>query len=140
MTDHRLTLRRIALPAGANAGYATYGELLLDDAPFCDTLEPLPADLPAGTFPARLYLSPHFGYWLYRIYNVPGHDALEVHRGNFAADTRGCVLVGDSFERAWDPHLERNETVLCNSKTTFDRLMAALAGCEDLELTVEEAP
>lgn len=51
--------------------------------------------------------SPHFSRFLYHILNVPGHDALEVHAGNWAgdvnkgkfSDVRGCILQGHGYAK-----------------------------------------
>lgn len=77
------------------------GELLLDDAHFCFTLEPpvkhdgsKPRCIPAGTYPLTIRWSSKFGRHVPHVENVPGFVAIEQHVGNFPRDTDGCTLVG----------------------------------------------
>lgn len=97
----RLTLKRIA----ARPTY-TIGKLYVDGAYLCDTLE-LPL-APAGKKAGRGYaiapgvydviasVSPKFKRVLPRLLNVIGRDGILIHRGNTAADTSGCILVGEN--------------------------------------------
>lgn len=64
----------------------------------CFTLEPGTAS-PKGAIPQGIYgitvgWSPHFGRPIPKLTNVPGFDAIEIHPGNTAKDTHGCILVG----------------------------------------------
>lgn len=91
-----LTVKRIrATPE------STQGEMLIDGAFECYTLEPRmdrsqgkPYAVPAGTYPYAVAPSLHFGRNVIRIAGIPGFDNIEVHPGNFPADTHGCCLVG----------------------------------------------
>ncbi len=86
----------------------TIGALYIDGVYFCDTLEDRVRDLakeakvpgetaiPAGTYPVTVNRSPKFGRDLPRLQNVPGFDGVLIHRGNTAADTAGCILVGEN--------------------------------------------
>jgi len=62
-------------------------------------------------------MSPHFGIVLPLIDRVIGRTGIRIHPGNTAADSQGCVLVGE-----YDELLSR----LMNSKRTFVQLMARL--------------
>ena len=42
--------------------------------------------------------SPRADGMLLRVCNVPGFTGIRVHAGNTAADTSGCILVGQTFE------------------------------------------
>lgn len=48
--------------------------------------------IPAGRYNVERDNTGKFQY--YKILNVVGRDNIEIHQGNFAKDTRGCVLFG----------------------------------------------
>lgn len=86
----------------------TIGVLYVDGTRFCDTLEDRLRDLtkevkvpgltaiPAGVYEVIVNHSPRFGRDLPRLLDVPGFDGILIHRGNTAADTSGCILVGEN--------------------------------------------
>ena len=68
----------------------------------CDSLEPAyvtpvheghPA-IPKGTYPVKMLYSEDFGRMLPHVLDVLGRDAIMMHPGNTAADTKGCICVG----------------------------------------------
>ena len=88
---------------------ATLGELSVDGAPECVTLEdvvragdifavkvPGATAIPAGRYDVRVSFSPKFGKELPEILSVPNFTGIRIHIGNFPKDTDGCVLVGRS--------------------------------------------
>lgn len=89
------------------AGY-TIGALFVDGVYFCDTLEDRVRDLaregkvagetaiPCGRYRVVMPVSPRFGRRLPRLVDVPGFTGILIHRGNTAADTGGCILVGEN--------------------------------------------
>lgn len=99
----KITLKRIAL----RSSY-TIGRLYIDGHYFCDTLEDPVRDLdktpkvpgataiPAGTYAVVVNRSPKFGRRLPRLLRVPHFEGILIHRGNTAADTAGCILVGEN--------------------------------------------
>lgn len=137
-----MELALVRSPAGNANGlvtsdnYATYGQLLLDGVHECETLEPCPFDIPAGTYQVVKYNSPKFKMPVPRVLDVPGHEGIEIHPGNYAHDTAGCVLVGLAFVTRWDPYRQQNETVLDQSRVAFGRLMDAITHWPGLTLTV----
>lgn len=88
----------------------TIGCLSVDGTRFCDTLEDRVRDLrlepkvpgktaiPAGRYEVVVCHSPRFGRLLPRLLDVPGFTGVLIHRGNAAADTSGCILVGENRE------------------------------------------
>lgn len=106
----KLLLKRVA----RKSGY-TIGKLFMDGEYFCDTLEdtdrldegmsldeikklkqPGQTAIPEGTYKVIVNVSPKFKRLLPRLINVPGYDGVLIHRGNTAADTAGCILVGEN--------------------------------------------
>lgn len=82
----------------------TIGELWVDGAPECFTLEPkrrpdgvkIPDQtaVPAGDYPVVMQFSPRFQRTLPHILDISGFQGIEIHIGNSAVDTHGCVLLG----------------------------------------------
>lgn len=92
-------------------GQPTMGEMLVDDAHFAYTLEPVyrgdvGADpslkvwgqtaIPCGTYLCTVRFSNHFQRNLVHVENVPEFSEIMVHGGNSAKDTEGCCLIGEN--------------------------------------------
>ena len=80
---------------------STTGELYLDGVFQCYTLEPpsgnsKPHSIPAGTYEISFRWSPRFLQIMPHVENVPGFEGILIHWGNWAKDTEGCLLVGQS--------------------------------------------
>ena len=79
------------------------GRLSIDGVFQCWTLEPArradnpllahPA-IPAGTYPITISYSPNCQCMLPHVGHVPGRQNIEIHAGNQATETQGCILVG----------------------------------------------
>lgn len=115
----KLTL--IRKPSSASC---TQGELFIDGVHECYTLEDVVRPvkvagitaIPAGTYRVTVTVSPRFGRLLPLLNDVPGFSGVRIHPGNTAADTEGCILVGD------DPQKD----FLGRSRVAFDRLFAKI--------------
>lgn len=107
------------LPGGEKLTYLT------------DTLEPQWRDLnggahkirgrtaiPEGRYPLVVTRSPRFGKWLPLLMRVPGFEGVRIHSGNTAADTQGCILVGEN----------RKKGMVLSSRAAMERLMRLLDG------------
>jgi len=122
---------------------ATIGELRCGPELLCHVLEDVvrPAGapkvwgqtaIPKGTYEVVVTYSPRFRQQLPLLLGVPGYEGVRIHPGNSAADTEGCLLVGqyDAHKPDW----------VANSRTTFTglfaRLRAALAQGQRLWLTI----
>ena len=99
----------------------TPGDLSLDGAYFCHTLEDVVRDrdvdldgdidvddvkkfkvygetaIPAGRYPVVLEHSPKYGPDTLTIKDVPGFTGIRVHPGNTEKDTEGCLILGEDF-------------------------------------------
>ena len=81
----------------------TFGVLIVNGRPFCVTCEAPWNDNKIGVscIPSGQYdCVRHTGQqWVnvWEVTNVPGHSAILIHSGNTIKDTKGCILVGDSF-------------------------------------------
>jgi hypothetical protein len=96
---------------------STIGNLTVDGSPFCATLElpvkdGLPGSaIPNGVYQVVVYPSPKFARDMPLIIGDPERSDIEMHWGNSAADTNGCVLLGQASNTPdW----------IDNSRETFD--------------------
>jgi hypothetical protein len=122
-------------------GDSTIGNLFINDAFFCYTLEdtyqevkiPGKTRIPKGNYNVgfRKELTPltqkyrdanpdWFTYHL-EVENVPGFNSIYIHSGGTHADTEGCILVSDSLQ------VKDKENFLTNSRNTFKRFYQYLS-------------
>lgn len=145
----RILLQRHALKAGY-----TIGRMEINGRYFCDTLEDTDRGLresmtedeiaalkvkgataiPTGTYRIDMQTrSQRFGRVLPRLVSVKGYSGVLIHSGNTAADTEGCILVGENRERG----------KVLNSRATLEHLLVFLreaqAEGEEIELTITRA-
>jgi hypothetical protein len=82
-----------------------------------------------GTYKCTRYASPKFGYDVFIINGVPGHDYLEIHIGNNPqVDSIGCCLIGNaiSFKRS----------MILKSEVAFSEFMHSMDGVDEFDLVV----
>lgn len=140
-----LTLKRIA-----KKDTYTIGKLYVDGEYFCDTLEDkdrgltssMPLEdikkakvygqtaIPSGKYQVTMNMSSRFKKVMPLLLNVPGFDGIRIHSGNTAADTQGCILLG------------QNKVVgkVINSRIYTDKLYQIISTClkkETIYITIE---
>jgi hypothetical protein len=104
----------------------TIGSLSVDGAWECWTLEDTvraagvkiygKTAIPAGRYQIVVTHSPRFKRELPLLVNVPGFEGVRIHPGNTAADTEGCILVGQ----------DRHSKSIGRSRVAFDQLFAKI--------------
>lgn len=134
----------------------TIGDLYIDGVFFCNTLEDKDRGLKNGmtieeinkikihsetAIPTGIYkitldvVSPRFaksnqysfcGGKLPRLLNVKGFEGILIHIGNTAADSAGCILVGENKVKGQ----------VINSTSTFKRLYEVLKEAKDIEIEI----
>ena len=135
----------------------TIGKLYIDEQYICDTLEDTDRGLnqnmsleeikkkkvygetaiPTGTykvdmntispkFKSRTWAKPYGGK-IPRLVAVPGYEGVLIHPGNKAADSLGCILVGE------------NTVVgqVVNSQATFKKVMNILTKGDNITITIK---
>lgn len=119
----------------------TVGRLYVDGKLFCNTLEDRVRDLtkedkipgrtaiPEGTYRVIFNWSPKFGRNLPRLLDVPHFEGILIHPGNTAADSAGCILVGNNTSAGR----------LTESRDTSDRLNVIIEDAQrhGEEITIE---
>lgn len=90
---------------------STIGELWIDCGFFCYTLEDMvrpdvvkiwgQTAIPHGRYEVIINFSNRFNRQMPRLLDVPGFDGILIHSGNSAANTEGCILVGDTKSPNW---------------------------------------
>lgn len=116
---------------------STPGSLDINGVFECYTLEPRrdesqgkPFAIPLGRYQVQLLFSRKFGRVTPHVMNVPGFEAIEIHYGNYPADTEGCLLVGQT----------RQTDFVGNSREAFGRLMEKLlAASTPIFISYEDA-
>src|SRR5258708_1794019 len=74
---------------------STISRLFVNGVFECFVLEP-PSPIPAGTYEVKIQPSAKFHRPMPFLQNVPGHEAIEIHWGNTAQDTKDCLIVGQN--------------------------------------------
>ena len=118
----------------------TLGNLFVDGQYECATLEdqvrhaakvPGETAIPAGRYRVRITWSPRFQRPMPLIEDIPGYDGVRIHPGNTAADTEGCLLVGDRVVDA---------TRIADSRVAFERLYAKIEAAPECWIDIRDAP
>lgn len=120
----------------------TIGKLYVDGVDTCYTLEDVvrpdgekvygETAIPAGRYRVVVTFSNRFQRYLPLLLDVPNFEGIRIHKGNTAANTEGCILVG----------MERHGDTIVRSKDAFDPLFAdirdAFGRGEDIWIEVKD--
>lgn len=79
--------------------------------------------IPAGRYEVAITFSNRFQKYMPLIMGVPGFEGIRIHSGNTAADTEGCILVGQVM----------GEDAVACSRAAFSSLLAKLKAAEKKE-------
>ena len=88
-----IMLKRVASNVNGTTGVL----IGTDQWPAGVTLEPQIPIIPPGIYDVIPYFSPAHQHNCFLILDVPGHDGVELHIGNYARDTEGCILVASAY-------------------------------------------
>ena len=116
----------------------TFGTVCICTQAFCNCLE-LPdrlnnaniSNIPPRQYPCKKIESSKFGE-TFQVMDVPGRSMILFHSGNLISDSRGCLILAESFGK-----LNGNRAVL-NSGNTFKRFMEIMDGVDKFMLTIRE--
>lgn len=107
-------------PQNAEFRETTTGTLSLDGQQVCFTLEPTSLMIPAGTYGVRMVWSPRFERMTPHV-DVPGRTGIELHGGNRAENSEGCILCAE---------FRLSDYEIYSSKTATDAIEEALLSAE----------
>ena len=136
-----LTLKRIALRADGTFG------VLCDEGnePFCLTLERPWLDnkknescIPKGEYRAiRAFYKSKYDSFL--LQNVPNRDGIFIHKGNWASDSLGCIILGEQFAVMLNPHDNmKAENSVASTGEAHSEFMERLKGQNEFTLVITE--
>lgn len=124
----------LELQRGNRTELSTPGTLFVDGSYQCVTMEPF-NPMPAGSYGIVIYNSPKFMKPVPLLQNVPGHTYIEIHWGNYSADTEDCVLVGESRD-ASNPDFIGNSIEAFNA--LFPKILSAIESGEVVTITIKD--
>lgn len=133
-----LTLDRLA-----DTGVSTFGSLHdAENNELCVTLElgwhdnePDRSCVPPGTYKMARRFSPKHGMDVWGLEDVPGRSDIELHIGNFAKDTKGCILLGTGYQ-----DFGKADGDVMGSKDAFTHFMYLMKDVDDTTLTIIAPP
>lgn len=110
---------------------STVGELSINGKFECYTLEdkvrPVKiagkTAIPAGRYEVIINFSQRFQRQLPLLLKVPDFEGVRIHPGNTAANTEGCILVGET----------KDKNLVGHSRLAFDRLFEKLKAASPTE-------
>ncbi len=92
------------------------------------------AKLPDGTYTCQRgthKLHNSIPFETFEVMDVPGHDNILFHQGNYNKDSEGCLLLGAS-----KANQANKEVMITNSKATFSKFMDKLKDIDKFTLIV----
>lgn len=130
--------------------YSTCGMLDIDGVFYCYTIERQifkagmvkPYAIPVGKYDVLLANSPHFGFPVPHLQDVPDFTEIEIHPACFPSDLLGCTGVGsEHHENYVDPKTGRPGGAVFGSRVCFSLLMSKLRNdFGAISITYKEEP
>lgn len=115
---------------------AVRGVLLIENEPFCVTLEDAWKNniknlscIPHGRYICGKVESPKFGT-TFQVKDVPNRTAILIHAGNTEFDTEGCILLGSEFSEI------NGKPAIIGSKEAYTRFLKVFNGVSQFELNI----
>lgn len=108
-------------PENAEFRATTTGTIYLDGKSTCFCLEPTALMIPAGTYRIRMVWSSRFERMTPILLSVPGRNYIELHGGNRAENSEGCILCAE---------YRMSEYEIYSSKPATDAIEEALLSAE----------
>lgn len=115
----------------------TLGELFIDGASFCYTVEDMErmpnekvfgkTAIPKGTYNVIINMSNRFKKEMPLLLNVPNFQGVRIHSGNTAEDTEGCIIVG----------MTRTLSGVAMSRIAYAKLMEKLRLANDITIEIQ---
>jgi hypothetical protein len=86
--------------------------------------------VPAGIYFCVRRLSPHFGYEVFELQNVPDRTNIEIHRANWVRQLLGCIALG----------MTRDEQTpaIGHSEQAFNAFMERMDGIQQFKLDIRD--
>lgn len=88
--------------------------------------------VPAGAYTAHRRYSPKHRVEVFELAGVPDRANIEIHVGNFASDSLGCILLGSDFGQF------EGERGIVKSRAAFEAFMASMAGVDTFTLAIHD--
>ncbi len=96
--------------------------------------KPFVSCIPSGNYKAKKVISQTFG-WCIQILNVPNRSGILLHYGNFYTNSKGCILIGESFS-----HINADKQVdITNSRKSIVRLTSFFTPNQIFNITIQPA-
>jgi hypothetical protein len=119
----------------SDPNHGTFGVLVIDGQPVCNTLEPYHRDnernissIPSGQYICKKYSSERYPS-TYEVTGVQNRSSVLFHSGNWDDDTMGCILLGESFGTIG------SDWVISQSRDAMTEFMQTMHGAE-FKLTI----
>lgn len=85
--------------------------------------------IPEGQYLCKRVVSPHFGE-TFEVTNVPERSYILFHKGNFVEDSKGCIILGNSFGTGDVPFVKE-------SKKAFEIFMETFRNKKEFQLNIK---
>lgn len=91
----------------------------------------------SGTYAAAIRSDGTKG-WRIELKNVPNHDKIQLHIGNYTSQTEGCILVGTDVTEATDPGTGKKTCMVTNSAAALQEIRDEMQAASDNGVSSQE--